>query len=114
MKSQQRGITFIGLLIVGVLVALAVIVFAQVVPTYTEYLAVKKGAKLAAAETTVPAVRAAFNRQATIDQITSISGKDVEITKVDGEVVVSFDYQREIHLAGPAYLVMKYSGSSND
>ncbi|WP_353396070.1 DUF4845 domain-containing protein [Hydrogenophaga sp. 5NK40-0174] len=114
MKMQQRGITFVGLLVVGILVALAVIVVAQIVPTYTEYLSVKKAVRLAAAETTVTNVRAAFDKQALIDQVSSIESRDLEITKVDGEVVVEFAYDREIHLAGPAYLVMKYSGSSSD
>ena len=40
-----------------------------------------------------------------------ITGKDLEVTKEGDKVVVSFAYQREIHLAGPAYLTLKYAGS---
>lgn len=114
MHKAQRGITFLGLLFVGVVLALLAVVGAQVVPTATEYMSIQKAAKKAAAEGgTVQQVRAAFDRTASVDYITSISGKDLDITKINDEVVVSFDYEREIHLAGPAYLLLKYSGSSN-
>lgn len=114
LRGQQRGITFLGLLFIGVIVALLAIVGAQVVPTATEYMSIQKAAKKAAAEGgTVQQVRAAFDRTASVDYITSIAGKDLDITKINDEVVVSFDYEREIHLVGPAYLLLKYSGSSN-
>ena len=112
MKQQQRGLTFFGLLIVGILLAFAGVTLAQVVPTYIEYLAVQKAAQKASSGTTVQEVRTIFDKSAQIDDITSISGKDLEVGKEGNRVVVSFDYRREIHLAGPAYLLMKYTGSS--
>lgn len=112
MKQQQRGLTFFGLLIVGIVLAFAGVTLAQVVPTYIEYLAVQKAAQKASSGTTVQEVRTIFDKAAQIDDITSLSGKDLEVGKEGNRVVVSFDYSREIHLAGPAYLVMKYTGSS--
>lgn len=112
MKQQQRGLTFFGLLIVGILLAFAGVTLAQVVPTYIEYLAVQKAAQKASSGTTVQEVRTIFDKSAQIDDITSISGKDLKVGKEGNRVVVSFDYSREIHLAGPAYLLMKYTGSS--
>ena len=47
---SQRGISFFGLLIVGVLLALLAIVGARVLPTATEFMAIQKAAKKAAAE----------------------------------------------------------------
>lgn len=112
LKQRQRGLTFFGLLFVGILLAFAGVVFAQVVPTYIEYMAVQKAVRQASAGTTVAEVRTIFDKAAQIDDITTISGKDLEIGKQGDKVVVSFDYSREIPLVGPAYLVMKYSGSS--
>jgi Tfp pilus assembly protein PilE len=111
-KRQQRGMTFIGLLVVGGLLAVAGLIAAQVFPTYIEFLAVQKAAKKASAGATVADVRSIFDKAAQIDDIRSIAGKDLEVGKQGNNVVVSFSYQREIHLAGPAYLVMKYAGSS--
>ena len=108
LKQQQRGLTFMGLLIVGILLAFTGVIVAQVVPTYIEYTAVQK----ASAGTTVTEVRSIFDKAAQIDDINTISGKDLEVGKEGDRVVVSFAYSREIHLAGPAYLTMKYEGRS--
>lgn len=112
LKRQQKGLTFLGLIIVGVLLALSGLVAAQVFPTYIEYVAVQKAAKKASAGTTVAEVRSIFDKAAAIDDIRTISGRDLTVGKEGDQVVVSFEYQREIHLAGPAWLVMKYAGKS--
>ncbi|MCK9514838.1 MAG: DUF4845 domain-containing protein [Ottowia sp.] len=110
----QRGITFLGLLFFGIILALLVIVGARVVPTVTEYMSITKAVKKAAQDgDTVPSVRAAFDRTASVDYIDSISGKDLEITKIDGKVIVRFAYDKEIPLFGPAYLLIKYRGASD-
>ena len=113
-RSKQRGISFFGLLILGIVLALLAIVGAKVVPTATEYMGILKAVKKAAAESsTVPEVRQSFDRTASVDYITSIEGKDLEVTKNGDKVVVSFAYDKEIALAGPAYLLIKYRGSSD-
>ena len=53
-----------------------------------------------------------FDEAATIDNISSIKGSELEVTKENDRIVVIFAYQREIHLVGPAYLTLKYSGRS--
>ncbi|AGX88580.1 DUF4845 domain-containing protein [Candidatus Symbiobacter mobilis] len=109
---SQRGVTFIGFLfIAGFLAALGVVV-AQIVPTALEYQAVLTAVKRAKDAPTIPDIRMSFNKSAGIDNISSISGKDLDIRKDGNEVVISFSYQREIHLAGPAYLTLKYTGDS--
>lgn len=112
-RSRQRGISFIGLLFVAIVVACVGVVAAQVVPTVIEYQAIEKAANKAKDGATVPEVRAIFDRAQAIDDFTSVSGKDLEIQKVGDKVVVSFAYQREIALFGPAYLVLKYKGQSH-
>ena len=57
--------------------------------------------------------RSNFDKAAQIDDIKSIIGKDLTITKEGNNMVVAFAYSKEIHLAGPAYLTMKYAGRSN-
>lgn len=112
MRHQQRGISFIGLLFVGAVVAFAGILAAQVVPTLIEFQAITKAASKAALGTTVPEIRSIFDKAGAIDNIHSISGKDLEVTKEGDKTVVSFAYTREIHVAGPAYLLLKYNGRS--
>lgn len=111
-RTRQRGISFIGLLFVGGILAMAGVVAAQVFPTVLEYMAVQKAVQRATAGQSVVEVRGIFDKQTEVDTITSISGKDLEVTKEGDKVVVKFSYQREIHLVGPAFLTLKYAGRS--
>jgi hypothetical protein len=110
--SRQRGISFIGLVFVAVVLACVGVVVAQVVPTLIEYQAINKAANKAKEGTTVPEVRAIFDRAQAIDDFKSVSGKDLDIRKEGDRVVVSYAYEREIPLFGPAYLVLKYKGEA--
>ena len=60
----------------------------------------------------MPEVRKVFDLAGAIDNISSISGKDLNVTKEGDKIVVTFAYNREIHLAGPAFLLLKYEGRS--
>lgn len=111
-KSTQRGISFVGLLLVGALVASAAVIAIEVIPTAIEFQAVRKAANKAAQGTTVAEVRSLFDKAGAVDNISSITGRDIDVTKEGEQVVVSFAYQREIHLVGPAFLTLKYSGRS--
>ena len=111
-KSRQGGISFIGLLFVGVVLATAGVVLAQVFPTFIEYQAVTKAAVKAGGGSSVAEVRSIFDKAAEVDNITSIKGKDLDVTKDGDKIVVAFAYEREIHLVGPAYLTLKYAGRS--
>ncbi len=112
LKQRQQGLTFFGLLIVGVLLVFFGVTVARVVPTYIEFLAVEKAVKKSSTGTTVAEIRGLFDKAAQIDDITSITGKDLDIGKQGDKVVISFAYDKEIPLFGPAFLVMKYNGTS--
>lgn len=112
LQSRQRGVSFMGLVFVMVVLALLGVLGAQVLPTVVEYQAIVKATEKSKSEATVPAVRAAFDRAAQIDDIKSISGKDLDVTKNGDQVVVKFAYNREIHMFGPAYLLLKYTGQT--
>lgn len=110
LRSRQRGITFFGLLFNAALFAVLGVVGAQVVPTYLEYIAVGRAAESARSGQTPAEARVLFDKAAAINDIKSIAGKDIEVTKEGEKVVVAYAYQREIHLVGPAFLTLKYSG----
>lgn len=113
MGFQQRGFSLIGLLFVGIVLAFGGLVGAQVAPTLLEYQAITKAVnKVAAQGGTVAEIRANFDKAQNIDDFKAISGKDLEISKNGDKVQVSFAYQKEIPLGGPAYLLLKYAGAS--
>jgi hypothetical protein len=113
LKSRQLGLSFIGLVFVAVVLASVGVVVAQVIPTAIEYQAILKAAQKASDGNTVAEVRSIFDKATAIDAISSVTAKDLEVTKENDKVVVSFAYSREIHLFGPAFLTLKYSGRSH-
>lgn len=113
LKNAQRGVSFLGLLFVGGVLAVTLVIGAQIVPTAIEYQSVIKAAQNGAGGSSIANVRALFQKSADIDNVQSITGKDIEVTKdADNRFTVTFAYQREIHLVGPAFLTLKYAGKS--
>lgn len=112
MKHHQRGLSLIGLLFFGALAASTFLIAAKAVPTYIEYQSITKAVNKAKEGATVPEIRSTFDRAAQIDDISTISGKDLIVTKEGDKTVVAFAYSREIPLVGPAFLVLKYDGRS--
>jgi hypothetical protein len=112
----QRGLSLIGLLFWGGVIAVLAVVAMKVFPTVLEYYTVQKVVDRIAAgnPSTVPQVRQEFERATQVEySIQSIKSGDLAISK-DGndKVVIEFAYDKEIDLAGPVYLLIKYRGKS--
>jgi hypothetical protein len=110
-NRNQSGISLTSLIFLLAIIGFVGVLALRIVPSVTEYMAVKKAIAAArVAGVTPQEIRTAFDRHAEIAYIRSISGKDLDIGK-DNEV--SFSYQKIIHLAGPASLVLDYEGSTS-
>ncbi|MBP6901668.1 MAG: DUF4845 domain-containing protein [Burkholderiaceae bacterium] len=113
--APVRGLTLIGLMTWAILVGFVGYILVRAVPTVTEFYAIQRIVDRVAAEpaSTVAGIRAAYEKHRDIDQtITSVTGKDLDITKENDKVVISFAYEKEIDLVGPVFLLIKYSGRS--
>lgn len=111
----QRGMSLIGLMAWAIIVGFIGYLAVRVLPTVNEYLTVQRAVDRVAAEApaTVGEVRRAFDRQKDIEySITSVSGKDLEVTKENDKLVIRFAYDKEIPLVEPVYLLLKYQGQS--
>ena len=112
---RQRGVTLFGLMSWAIVIGFVAYLVLRVFPTVNEFLTIKRAIdKIAAASpSTVAEVRAAFDRQRDIEySISSISGKDLQITKENDKVVISVAYDKEIPLYGPVFLLIKYEARS--
>ena len=114
-RRGQRGITLFGLLFWAIIVGFFALVGMRVLPTLNEYFTIKRAInKITTEGATVPEIRAAFQRQQDVEySISSISSKDLNITKENDKIVVSFAYDKEIELMKPVYLLIKFEGRSN-
>lgn len=114
-RSRQRGLSLFGLLVVGAVVVFGALLAMKVVPSALEYQAIRSAITkvVSAGGTTARDYQVAFDRFAAIDDITSISGKDLVIERRgDGQMTVSFQYEKRIPLFGPVSLVIDYQGSA--
>ena len=114
-SRQQRGISLFGLLFWAIVIGFVGYVAVITLPTVNEYLTIKRAVEKIAASnpSTVAEARSAFDRQKDVEySISAISGKDLVITKENDQVVISFAYDKELHLTGPVYLLLKYEGRS--
>ncbi len=111
----QRGLTLFGLMFWAVIIGFIGYLLVRTLPTINEYATIQRTVdKIAkSAPPTVAEVRTAFRRQQDIEySITSITDKDLAITKENDKVVIAFAYNKEIELFGPVFLLIKYEGRS--
>jgi len=112
-RKGQAGISIVTMLFVMGVLACAGVLVAQVIPTAVEYQAILRAAQKAANEGgTVAQVRQIFTKASDIDDFKAIDGKDLEVTNEGDKMVVKFAYNKEIHMFGPAFLLIKYAGQS--
>ena len=80
-----------------------------------EYFTVQRAVEQVARSqpATVAEARAAFDKQKELEySISSITGKDLIITKENDKVVVAVAYDKLVPIYGPVYILIKYEGRS--
>lgn len=93
----QKGLTLSGFIVWAILLIVAALVAFKIGPPYLEYLSVQANLKAVANDpdgrTGVHGVVSdLFNRRAVIDNINSIAGRDLVVTKVGDRVVITAEY----------------------
>lgn len=114
-RAHQRGVTLFGLMFWALFFGFVGYILVRTLPTVNEYLTIQRTVEKVAAgnPTTVNEVRNAFDRQKEIEySISSIGSKDLQITKENDKVVISYAYNKEVPLFGPVYILLKYEGRS--
>lgn len=114
MRKYQRGVSIgalLGLCVVFIVIAL---VGLKLAPAYIEYFQIKKSiaAVALAGGSSVAEIRKSFDKRAQVDEIVSITGEDLEISKDGGDVVISFAYPMKVKLFGNISVLFDFSGSS--
>lgn len=112
LRGQQSGMSLIGMLIVGSLLAFALLVAFRTVPAVTEYFAVQRIVKVVAEEgnngASVTDMRRGFDRRAQIDDVSSVRGSDLTIYRQGNQVRVDVAYERKVPVAGNVSLLFDF------
>ena len=115
LARRQRGLSLIAVIFFGGIIVVLLLLGFRLVPAVTEYIAIERAVqKIRNEATTVAEIRAAFDRHAVIDDIKSISSKDLDITKDNDRVVISYAYSYQLQLLDNVRLVIDFSGTTRD
>lgn len=115
--KYQRGVSLGGLLIGAVIFGVLALLAMKVAPEWIEYGKVKSAVKATAGdiglkEASVSQIRESYSKRVEIDNITAVPPADLDITKENEQVVISFAYTRKVPLFANVSLVFDFEGTS--
>ena len=99
--KEQRGLTLSGLLVVCVIVIAVVLLAIKLVPAYTEYFAIKKAINqiASAREAKTPRdVQDAYELRAAVDDMKSVRGTDLEISRQGDRLAIGAAWSVKVPL----------------
>lgn len=112
-RHKNAGLSLIGLILMLGLLGTLAIIGARVAPTVVEYMAIKKAIQSAKqAGSTIGEMQTSFDKQAEVNYIEAIRGRDLAFEKFETGYEISFAYTKKIPLFGPASLLLEYEGST--
>ena len=113
-RNRQRGVSLSGLIFVCAIVGLVAVFAMRVIPSFTEYRAIKNSIAVAkAAGGSVAEMRTSFDKNADVGYITTIAGRDLVFSKETGQMEISFSYEKRLPIAGNVSLVIDYAGTTD-
>lgn len=100
MRHKQQGIGLFGMFFVAMGLVFIAIAVMKVVPAYIEYGAIKKVLSAMVADPEMrdakpSQIRESYNRRSGIDNITSVRAEDLDISRDNGQLVLSAKYHVE-------------------
>jgi hypothetical protein len=113
--KYQRGVTLTGLICWGVILALAGILAAKVVPEVIDFYKIKKivaSTANNAENMTMHEIRRSYERYADVDGIVTVKPADLDIYKEGGSVIIAFAYETRIPLFLNVSLLLDFQGAS--
>jgi Domain of unknown function (DUF4845) len=115
MRRRQTGVSLMAL-IFGFAILVIVAIFAmKVVPSYMEYRSAKAAVEILGRTGGSPAdIRRGWESRSAIDNITTVSAKDLEITREGNQTVVGFAYRKEVPLFSNLGVYIDFAANSGE
>ena len=116
MKTNQRGLSLMGLIIGLFILVILALLGMKVIPSYMEYSSAKNAIDNIARDpgaNTPQLVRNAFEARAQVDNIASIKPQDLEINKEGNKMAISFAYRKEVPLSENFGIYIDYTANTS-
>jgi type II secretory pathway pseudopilin PulG len=116
MKQRQRGMTFLGIVIIVLIVGSALYAGIRLVPVYLEYSKVVRAMNQVREEhsqidTNQNLIRRSLERRWDVEDISSIGWKEVDVRKTSDGFDVEAYYEAERPFVANVYLLVKFDYS---
>src|ERR1700693_3682032 len=114
--GKQRGISLSGLIFWLAIGGFLAVMAAKLLPSYVEYFSVKKmfATMVEAGDLkgTVRDIRRSFDTRNAIEDVKSVRGEDLEVTKEGGETVITATWSVKIPMVGNASACLDFMVTS--
>lgn len=114
MRSRQRGATFLGMVTIVAILGFGLFAVIRMVPLYIEYMAVVRAMEQTANENaggSVNDLKTSLARRWTVEDISSIDYKDIEIKRAGNGFVMRAYYRAEVPFVSNISLVADFDKS---
>ena len=112
--GAEKGMSLTGLIAVLAVLCVVALVAIKLVPAYLEYNTIKDAiVKAKEAGGTPREMMAAYDRNAGINNVDAVRGRDLVITRDGGEPEISFAYEKRVPLMGNVSFVIDFAGSTD-
>jgi len=113
MRHSQRGITFIGWVVLLIPVAIIIFAVIRLVPIYLNYMAVAKALSQLASEnkgesSTADALRNSLDKHFQVGYVEHPSAKEIDIHREDGHWTAIADYEEVAPLFADISLLVQF------
>jgi len=117
MRKNQLGVSLGGLMMGAVVFIVLAMMGMKLAPSYIEFAAIKNAVKALGQEkrgASVNEIRKTFDQRATVDDINTVKGADLEITKDGSDVVIMANYRKEIPLFANIGVYIEFRATSKE
>jgi type II secretory pathway pseudopilin PulG len=112
--NKERGLSLTGLIVALMVIGMIALVVIKAAPAWIEFRAINNAVtRVKSMGGSIAEMKQNFDKNAETGYIDSLSGRDLIFTRDNGDVQISFSYEKRIPLAGNASLVFDFSGTTD-
>ncbi|MFL6582144.1 MAG: DUF4845 domain-containing protein [Burkholderiales bacterium] len=117
--NRQRGVTFVGMVLIAGLIVFAAIIGLKLIPAYIEYATVVNHLREIARSPdarggSAKDIQNMFRKRAQIDAVEAVKPEDIEIEKEGDQVILRAAYSTRIKLFGNLNACIDFVASSGN
>lgn len=112
MRDRQRGMTFLGWLILLGFLAFLTLIALRLMPGYMEYLTIRSVVQSvydqSTPESTPAQIRTDIQRRFTVNDVSIINSRDIGVSKTDGVLTIHLAYEYRTPVLGNVDAVLVF------